>query len=363
MGTPSSRTSSRGASGAPAPHPHTLADTAHASATIRRDHAPLHRISASVAVCISATAQQQRVCPGATGADTAPIGRHRAPGLSRECPGTAPETVPGQTRAAIAVVIGRIARPIRRRGAAFDLHQARVAARRASRACLTEQRRTDGDSDRQAARAARSGGAAARRCRGRGSSAGGRRRADCAHDGQPAGHPEAVDLLEMVDDEHVRVSFHNGTLGDEEKTISIVACSQPPFWHDTLSPTFTEHAKYKKLAAPPKSASAEPPSGQVAGALSMWLSTAEGGGYIQIQKCYVTARWVDLAVGSRHTGRRASTACVVGVPARDEPKTFEACLVLRGACEQKYLGGGRYAACSYEASTDDPEKIDCGLVK
>jgi hypothetical protein len=190
-----------------------------------------------------------------------------------------------------------------------------------------------------------------------------KRKLICAHNGQPAGHSEPVDLLEMVGDERVRVSFHNGTLGDEEKTLSIVACSQPPFWHDTLSPMFTEHAKYKRLAAPPKSASAEPPSGQVAGALSLWLSSAEGGSYIQIRKCYVTARWVDLAVGSRHTGRRASTACVVGVPAGDEPKTFEACLVLRGACEQKYLGGGRYGGCAYEASADDPEKIDCHLTE
>jgi hypothetical protein len=185
----------------------------------------------------------------------------------------------------------------------------------------------------------------------------------CNSAGLASGYGQPAEFVEATDEEHVKVSIFVYKDEREEKTVPVVACSQEPFWHDTLSPLFTERDKYAKLKAPPKSVSAEPPTGQVTGSLSSWLSNADGGSYIKIQKCYVTGKWDDLGVGGKHTGRRAATACAVGVPAAKDPKALEACLVLHGACEQKYLGGGRYAGCVYQASEDQPETIDCHLVK
>src|SRR5262249_17853362 len=90
----------------------------------------------------------------------------------------------------------------------------------------------------------------------------------CNPKGLAAGYGQAAEFGEATDDEHVKVSFKVFRDEREEKTVPTVACQQEPFWHDTLSPFFTERAKYAKLKAPPKSVSAEPPTGQVTGSLS-----------------------------------------------------------------------------------------------
>jgi hypothetical protein len=109
--------------------------------------------------------------------------------------------------------------------------------------------------------------------------------------------------------------------------------------------------------------SEDPPSRQVAGAFLDWVAQGEGGGYLKVQRCYVTSSWQSLAVGNRQTARRASAQCVAGVPAREDARNLEACLVMYGACRQKYLGGMRFAGCTWDASDEDYKTIDCDKVK